>query len=128
VTPKKAGGRPKKVIKKKREKKGRRENYTQDDMKEAIRLVKEEEFSISQASLVINRIKKNVVPRMTLSNRLKEPQHTPALGRPQELPKAVEEALVECLVMCSEFQYPMRKKELKVSVHWCMKWYRYRRF
>lgn len=117
ATPKKAG-RPSKVVKKKRVEKRRRESYTQEDMKEAIRLVKYEDYSIVQASLVINRVKKNVVPRMTLSDRLKDPKEETVLGRPQELPRAVEEALVDCLVMCSEFQYPMKKSDLKVNVHW----------
>jgi hypothetical protein len=119
VTPKKtSAGRPTKKVKKKRVEKRRRESYTQEDVKEAIRLVREEEYSIAQASLLINNVKKNVVPRMTLSDRLKCSKEQPELGRPQELPRAVEEALVECLIMCSEFQYPMKKSDLKESVHW----------
>ncbi len=59
----------------------------------AIRLVKYEDHSNAQASLVINRVIKNVVLRMTLSDWLKDPKEEPMLGRPQELPRAVEEAL-----------------------------------
>jgi hypothetical protein len=46
---------------------------------------------------------------MTLSDRLKSaaPAKTPVLGRPQELSKATEEALVKCLEMCAKFNYPM---------------------
>ncbi len=69
ATPKKAG-RPSKAVKIKRVEKCHRESCTQEDMM-AIRLVKYEDHSIAQASLVINRVKKNVVPRMTLSDRLR---------------------------------------------------------
>ena len=63
----------------------------------------------------LNNVKKNEVPRMTLSDRLKTaaPAKTPVLGRPQELSKATEEALVKCLEMCAEFNYPMGKKKLQ---------------
>lgn len=105
------GRRPKRVVKGPRPFKRRRDGYTQEDMNEAIRLVKDEEWSAAQACLVINSVKKNVVPRMTLNDRLKT-MDNPALGRPQELSRVVEEALVDCLVMCSEFQYPMKKKDL----------------
>jgi hypothetical protein len=37
----------------------------------------------------------------------------PQVGRPQELSKAEEEAIVNCLVLCAEFQYPMNKKDLQ---------------
>jgi hypothetical protein len=35
------------------------------------------------------------------------------VGRPQELTRAEEEAIVNCLVLCGEFQYPMSKKDLQ---------------
>jgi hypothetical protein len=104
-------------VKIKRVEKRHRESCTQEDMM-AICLVKFEDHSIAQASLVINRVKKNVMPRMTLSDRLKDPKEEPMLSRPQELPRAVEEALLECLIMCSEFHYPMKKSDLEVNVHW----------
>jgi hypothetical protein len=52
---------------------------------------------------------------MTLADRLKRdlPNKQPALGRPVELSKAVEEALVKCLVICAKFQYPMKRKDLQ---------------
>jgi hypothetical protein len=52
---------------------------------------------------------------MTLVDRLKreEPTKKPHIGRPQELSEEVEKALVKCLKMCSEFQYPMRKRDLQ---------------
>ncbi len=52
---------------------------------------------------------------MTLSDRMKKerPDERPALGRPQELDKTVEEALVKCLEICASFNYPMRKKDLQ---------------
>ncbi len=55
------------------------------------------------------------IRRMTLSDRLRSDMPTvkPALGRPQELPIVVEEALVQCLEICAEFNYPMRKKNLQ---------------
>jgi hypothetical protein len=55
-------------------------------MLEAIRLVKEEQFSIKAAAVATNTAKANVVPRMTLSDRLKKPQPDvrPILGWPQE--------------------------------------------
>jgi hypothetical protein len=52
---------------------------------------------------------------MTLSDRLRrlDPTEKPSIGRPQELSKKVEEALVKCLQLCAEFQYPMRKRDLQ---------------
>jgi hypothetical protein len=92
-----------------------RAQYTGEDMTEAIWLVTEEDFSIKRAALLTNRVKKNVMPRMTLSDRMKKerPDERPALGRPQELDKTVEEALVKCLEICASFNYPMRKKDLQ---------------
>lgn len=84
-------------------------------MVEAIRLVQEEDYSILRACKVTNTVKINEVPRMTLSDRLKKenPTDKPSLGRPQELSEVVEEALVKCLEMCSEFQYPMKRRDLQ---------------
>jgi hypothetical protein len=52
---------------------------------------------------------------MTLSDRLaiKKPSETPLLGRPMELEKEVEEAVVKCLKVCADFNYPMRKRQLQ---------------
>jgi DDE superfamily endonuclease len=50
---------------------------------------------------------------MTLYDRLQRPDVVPLLGRPQQLSPAVEEALVTCLEMCAEFQYPMKKRQLQ---------------
>jgi DNA gyrase/topoisomerase IV subunit A len=121
TTPKKTArktGRPssaKKKGKKPARKIKHRAAYTEEDMKEAVRLVQEEGMSCKAACKEINEIKKNEVPRMTLNDRLKRdlPNKQPALGRPQELSRAVEEALVKCLVMCADFQYPMKKKDLQ---------------
>jgi len=61
-----------------------RETYTEGDIQEAVRLVKLEDYSISSASLMINDVKKNPVPRMTLSDRLRRlDSMAPTLGRPQ---------------------------------------------
>jgi len=108
-------GRPAAKKKRARTNLKHRAQYTEEDMTEAIRLVNEEDFSIKRAALLTNRVKKNVVPRMTLSDRMKKerPDERPALGRPQELDKTVEEALVKCLEICASFNYPMRKKDLQ---------------
>jgi hypothetical protein len=92
-----------------------RAQYTEADITEAVRLVTEENYTIKAAALEINSMKKNIVPRMTLSDRLKSkfPDQAPALGRPQELSKAVEEALVKCLEICASYNYPMRKRDLQ---------------
>lgn len=112
VTPR---GRPKKVSKKAglSRKDNYRSKYSSEDVTEAVRLVLEEGYSISRAALKLNFIKKNIVPRMTLSDRLrtKSPRKEPKVGRPLELPFGVEEAIVKCLKYCAEYQYPMRKKE-----------------
>jgi hypothetical protein len=52
---------------------------------------------------------------MTLSDRVKskKPTQTPLLGRPIELEEEVEEALVKCLEVCADFNYPMRKRQLQ---------------
>lgn len=92
-----------------------RKTYTEEDVLEAVRLVREEEFSCAQAALMLNSIKKNIVPRMTLNDRMhrENPTARPQVGRPQEISPAVEEALVGCLTLCAEFQYPMRKRDLQ---------------
>ncbi|MBM3938750.1 MAG: hypothetical protein FJ333_08900 [Sphingomonadales bacterium] len=83
-----------------------------------MRLVQLEDYSIKRAALEINSRKENVVPRMTLSDRLKrrEPTKDVKLGRPQELNEEVEQALVKCLVKCAEFNFPMRKRDLQELV------------
>jgi hypothetical protein len=115
--PRKKVGRPSSVkkLKRARRKLLHRENYSEEDMVEAIRLVKEEEYSIKAAAALINDRKKKEIPRMTLSNRLRrtEPGKMPKMGRPAELRKEVEEALVKCLEICASFNYPMRKKDLQ---------------
>jgi hypothetical protein len=62
-----------------------REKYTEQDVLEAIRLVKQEDYSISCACEVINETKVNRIPRMTLSDRLRSdtPTKLPSVGRPQ---------------------------------------------
>ena len=64
-----------------------RSTYTEEDMIEAVRLVKEEYYTIKRAAATINSSKKNDVPRMTLSNRInnQDPARKPLLGRPVEL-------------------------------------------
>ena len=87
-------------------------------MNEAVRLVLEEDFTVSRAAVFLNGFKVNPVPRMTLQDRIKreDPTEEPKVGRPHGLSKEVEEALVKCLVMCAEFQYPMRKRDLMLLV------------
>lgn len=87
-------------------------------MEEAVRLVKEEDMSVAKAAMVVNDIKKNPVPRMTLNDRInrQDPTKEPLVGRPQELSKAAEEAIVKCLVWCAEFQYPQSKRDLQKLV------------
>jgi hypothetical protein len=82
VTPTKVGGLLK--FRKKREFAKRRDKYSEEDMLEAMRLVQEEEYSLKAASKLINSVKKNEEPRMTLSDRLMRPGENPPLGRPQE--------------------------------------------
>lgn len=93
----------------------RRVGYTEADMAEAVRLVKEEGYCIKAAALETNRAKKNCVPRMTLSDRMKQPDplKNQPLGRRQELSAVVENTLVDCLVKCGEFNYPMTKSDLQ---------------
>jgi hypothetical protein len=63
-----------------------RSKYTEEDVLEAIRLVREEDYSCASACEVINSVKLNPVPRMTLSDRLRKdvPNKQPHIGRPQE--------------------------------------------
>lgn len=106
-------GRPSSAAKKKKRPAHLRANYT--DIAEAVRLLKEENFTIKSAAGAINSRKKAPVPRMTLSDRLcrADPQKTLQLGRPCELPEKVEAALVKCLKMCGEFNYPMKRSDLQ---------------
>ena len=92
-----------------------RAKYTEDDIIEGIRLVKEEEFSVKTAAGHVNDVRLNIVPRMTLADRLRRanPSEKPTLGRPIELADEVEEALVKCLEWCAEFNFPMRKRGLQ---------------
>jgi len=92
----------------------RREGYTEEDVAEGVRLVREEEFSLRAASEFVNSVKKNKVPRSTIGDRVRSEKEGPVLlGRPQELPTAVEEKVVECLELTSEFQFPMTKDRLQ---------------
>jgi hypothetical protein len=84
--PTKKIGRPGSVQKKKARCVKHREKYTEADMLEAVRLVNEDDFSISRAAQHINEAKPNAVPRMTLSDRLKSTDIAKKpLGRPQVL-------------------------------------------
>jgi transposase-like protein len=89
-----------------------RSKYKKEDMDEAVRLVMEEGYSVAAAARAAG------VPRMTLNDRVRSGQASkePLIGRPQELSKAVEEAIVKCLCLCAEFQYPMRKCDLQQLV------------
>jgi transposase-like protein len=80
-----------------------------EEMEEAVKLVREEGMSISAAAKAAG------VPRTTLTDRLGK-MEVPTLGRPQELPKAAERAIVKCLIMCAEYQYPMNKKDVQLMV------------
>jgi hypothetical protein len=92
-----------------------RAGYTEADMLEAIRLVRDDGFSVKKAATHINEKKASPVPRMTLSDRLQKtnPGKKPKLGRPQQLSVQEEEALVKCLELCAEYNYPMRKRDLQ---------------
>lgn len=84
-------------------------------MDEAVRLVLEENLSVKRASLAVNRVKLNVVPRMTLNDRMNRhsPVKLPPVGRPTELDADVEEAIVKCLVLCGEYQCPMKRIDVQ---------------
>lgn len=77
-----------------------------------MRLVRDEGMSVSAAAKAAG------VPRMTLTDRLGKPEPTkvPSLGRPQELSKAAEQAIVKCLITCAEYQYPMNKRDVQLLV------------
>jgi hypothetical protein len=62
-----------------------RAKYTENDILEAIRLVREEDYSCARACEAINDKKLNPVPRMTLNDRLNKnlPTKQPSMGRPQ---------------------------------------------
>jgi hypothetical protein len=77
-----------------------RTKYSKEDMEKAVRLVREDNWSIMAA------VKEAGVPRMTLGDRLKNfknPMEEPKVGRPQELLLEEEEAIVKCLTLCAEF-------------------------
>jgi transposase-like protein len=85
--PRKKVGRPGSAKKQKKARQVKhREKYDEQDMLEAVRLVREEGYSKLKAASHINGVKRNAVPRMTLSDRLHsdQPARKPALGRPQE--------------------------------------------
>jgi hypothetical protein len=82
-------------------------------MDEAVRLVIQEGYSVAKTAKTINSTKKNAVPRMTLNDCVNtdKPAVHPKVGRLQELSPAVKEVIVNFLIMCGEFQYPMRKRD-----------------
>jgi len=55
---------------------------------------------------------------MTLNDRLNRdhPREEPKVGRPVELHPDVEKAIVDCLILCAQYHYPMRRKELQTFV------------
>lgn len=63
-----------------------RATYTEVDMVEAVRLVREDGYAKKTAALATNSVKLHVVPVQTLRDRLDRPDPTamPVLGRPQE--------------------------------------------
>jgi hypothetical protein len=60
-------------------------------MLEAVRLIREQEFSVKKAMAYISDAKQNPVPRMTWMNRLARilPTAKPQMGRPMQLSKDV---------------------------------------
>jgi len=112
-------GRPSKTPPKARRAKiNLRANYTDEDVVEAVRLVRMENFSKKAAALFINERKANIVPRMTLVDRLarESPLKKPKIGRPTVLSAKAEEGLVKCLEIAAEFNYPMSKRHLQELV------------
>jgi hypothetical protein len=85
-----------------------RTRYTLEQMAQAVRLVREDGFSVAAAA------KETGVPRMTLNDHMKtaKPVEDPKIGRPQEIFKAAEKAIVDCLCLCAEFQSPMNKRDV----------------
>jgi hypothetical protein len=82
-------------------------------MEKAVRLVREDNVSIMAATKVA------WVPRITLGDRLrnyKNPMEEPKVGRLKELLQEDEEAIVKCVTLYAEFQYPMTKKDLMTFV------------
>jgi transposase-like protein len=77
-----------------------RTRYTPEQIAQAVRLVREDGFSVAAAA------EETGVPRMTLNDRMKtvKPVEDPKIGRPQEISKAAEKAIVDCLCLCAEFQ------------------------
>lgn len=111
------GGSAKKNPNRKRKGTARKDNYKstyqEEDMLAAVHLVRNDGLSISKAAKTMG------VKRTTLNDRLlkyPDPEKTPMVGRPQELSAKEEEDIVECLTMCAEFQYPMRKKDIQKLV------------
>ena len=108
-------GRPSVVAKKKlgSSRKHYMATYTAEDMQRAVDLVKEQDYSMAQASKVCG------VPRVTLLHRLKG-QHTREVGRPRVLTPAEESVLVEVLVLMGKFNYPLTKRHLADVVKNCL--------
>lgn len=90
-----------------------RSSYSEEDMLAAVNLVINEGYSKYAAAKATN------VKRQTLTDRLlkyQDPLKVPRVGRPQELSVKEEEDIVDCLSLCSEFQYPMRKRDVRKLV------------
>jgi hypothetical protein len=87
-------------------------------MNEEVRLVTERGFSVAKTDVTIKRLKKNAVPRMTLHDRINtnKPVVQPKAGRLQELSPIMEQAIIKCLIMWSEFQYLMRKRDVQLLI------------
>jgi len=63
TTPVSKAGRKKKKVRKARGELKHRQHYTEEDMLEAIRLVRADKLSINKAAKIINARKANIVPR-----------------------------------------------------------------
>ena len=88
----------------------RRKKYTSDDIKGAAELVREEDYSLSQAAKLCN------VPWITLHDHLHRYHRTGKVGWPNVLTEEEEAVIADAVVLRSKYNCPVNKRIMKNMV------------
>ena len=82
-----------------------RDNYDDEQLKEAVKAVVEDNMSVRKASERYN------VPKSTLQDRVSG-KHSSKHGRPKELSDEEEELIKERIILLAEWGFPFTKQDL----------------
>jgi transposase-like protein len=101
-------GRPRKTEKPKR--RGRRLQYPQEKVVQAIQAVKQKTMSLGEAS------KHYGIPKTTIYDRMKSSKEQLQLGRPTELTKDEETIIVQRLKVMGMWGFPLTAHDLRYLI------------